>query len=274
MLFRSYVGFAKNQTLLTVDTPDSLGSGGEGPDKVTVVEKDETIRLATEAGIDSFFINLYGFDTNQFSNFAETLSKMVFTNVSGTFLSSSLMTVSDQGNALYEQSTKANGGEITWFWEGTIKIYWHTFAFGEPALNARTTTVISKPAGSGLRKVTKTDFDAGGDLYSMQSWGMSASDPLKITGSGKIHKQIRRMAGDSWRLEGPELGSGASWSFSPPSGATYKRPYAEEKFVVDYEITISAQRYGSDYVSKQKFKSSSVVSPNDLILGPALNATK
>jgi len=248
-----YIGFAKNQTLLTQDTPLSLTSGGSGPDEVTVKETDKNILQKTQSGIDSFFKNCL-FNENLIPKNAIFLTgTQGFTT--GLFQSNFLMSITDTGETFYSEYTSANGGEVTWFWEATIKMFWYSMAINQA--NNRQTGVVAAPAGTTYRKVTKNDFLPNGELFLLKEWGTEES-PLIITASGIGAKDINSFGRqDRWWLQGAEgdpNNNKAKWTFSPPTSPTYKRPFHAEEFRFQLEVTISAKRYGADYVSKQKFK--------------------
>jgi len=248
-----YIGFAKNQTLLTQDTPLSLTSGGSGPDEVTVKETDKNILQKTQSGIDSFFKNCL-FNENLIPKNAIFLTgTQGFTT--GLFQSNFLMSITDTGETFYSEYTSANGGEVTWFWEATIKMFWYSMAINQA--NNRQTGVVAAPAGTTYRKVTKDDFLPNGELFLLKEWGTEES-PLIITASGIGAKDINSFGRqDRWWLQGAEgdpNNNKAKWTFSPPTSPTYKRPFHAEEFRFQLEVTISAKRYGADYVSKQKFK--------------------
>ena len=249
-----YIGFAKNQTLLTQDTPSSLTSGGSGPDEVTVKEKDANILKNTQEGIDSFF------KTCKFNENLVPKNAIFLTGTqgfdAGYFYSNFLMSINNPvGEEFYKLYTSANGGEVTWFWEAKIKMFWHTFAAGQT--NARVTSVIATPGGATLQLAKAVDFETGGQLFDLKEWG-TPSSPLIITASGIGAKDVNTFGRqDRWWLQGAEgdpNSNKAKWTFSPPTSPTYKRPFNEEQFRFQLEVTISAKRYGADYVSKQKFK--------------------
>ena len=264
-----YIGFAKNQTLLTQETPLSLTSGGSGPDEIAVKEKDANILKNTQEGVDSFFNTLTAFDV---SGTLSTLKSSIFTNTTGSFLGKFLTSITDAGETFYDEYTSANGGEVTWFWEAKIKLSWNTVANG--SVDQRQTGVFSKPAGSSLRDVTSADFAAGGELENLTTWG-TPSSPLIIESSGGIHKKIKGFGrADMWFVStasGPD--TNATWTFTTPTSPTYKRPFNEETFKLELELTISAKRYGSDYVSKQKFKDNQIVRADGSFLTRELKAT-
>lgn len=264
-----YIGFAKNQTLLTQDTPLSLTSGGSGPDEVTVKEKDANILKTTQEGINTFFNTLTAFDV---SGTLSTLKSSIFTNTTGNFLGKFLTSITDAGETFYDEYTSANGGEVTWFWEAKIKLSWNTVAAG--SVNQRQTGVFNKPAGSTLRNVTSSDFAANGELADLTAWG-TTSNPLIIESSGGIHKKIKNFGRqDRWFVSdasGPD--TDATWIFTAPTSPTYKRPFNEETFKLEFELTISAKRYGSDYVSSQKFKNNQIVRADGSFLTNELKAT-
>ena len=269
-----YIGFAKDQTMLTQDTPLSLNSGGSGPDEVTVVEKDGTILKNTQAGIDNFF------KTCKFNEDLIPKNAIFLTGTqgftSGVFHSNLLMSLtSPVGEEFYKLYTSANGGEVTWFWEAKIKMFWHFFALD--LQNNRETGVVNVPAGAMGRKAVPSDFETGGQLFDLKEWG-TPSSPLIITASGGGFKDVNNFGRqDRWWLQGAEgdvAQNKAKWTFSPPTSPTYKRPFIEEKFRFQLEVTISAKRYGSDYVSKQKFKlDPEPVGTNHSIFGATMIAT-
>ena len=219
-----------------------------------MVEKDGTILKNTQAGIDNFF-KTCKFNENLIPKNAIFLTgTQGFT--SGLFTSNLLMSVtSPVGEEFYKLYTSANGGEVTWFWEAEIKMFWHTFAAGQT--NARVTSVIATPGGATLQLAEAADFETGGQLFDLKEWG-TPSSPLIITASGGGFKDVNNFGRqDRWWLQGAEgdpSQNKAKWTFSPPTSPTYKRPFNEEQFRFQLEVTISAKRYGSDYVSKQKFK--------------------
>ena len=149
---------------------------------------------------------------------------------------------------------------------------WNTVADGSAA--QRQTGVFNKPAGSSLRDVTSADFAAGGELENLTTWG-TPSSPLIIESSGGIHKKIKGFGrADRWFVSsasGPD--TNATWTFTTPTSPTYKRPFNEETFKLELELTISAKRYGSDYVSKQKFKDNQIVRADGSFLTRELKAT-
>jgi len=269
-----YIGFAKNQTLLTQDTPLSLTSGGSGPDEVTVKEKDANILKATQDGIDGFF------KTCKFNENLVPKNAIFLTGTqgfqTGYFLSNFLMSITNPaGEEFYKIYTSANGGEVTWFWEATIKMFWYSMAVNQQ--NNRVTGVVSAPVGTAFRKVTKEDFLPNGQLFNLKEWGTEES-PFIITASGIGAKDVNNFGRqDRWWLQGAEgdpNDNKAKWSFSPPTSPTYKRPFNEEQFRFQLEVTISAKRYGADYVSKQKFKLDEVPGGiNFSTLSPAMIAT-
>jgi hypothetical protein len=249
-----YIGFAKNQTLLTQDTPLSLTSGGSGPDEVTVKEKDANILKNTQEGIDSFF------KTCKFNENLVPKNAIFLTGTqgfdTGYFQSNFLMSINNPvGEEFYKIYTSANGGEVTWFWEATIKMFWWSMAVDQQ--DNRVTGVVSAPVGTTFDLVKKEDFYPGGQLFNLKEWGTEES-PLIITASGIGVKDVNNFGRqDRWWLQGAEgdpNGNKAKWTFSPPTSPTYKRPFNEEQFRFKLEVTISAKRYGADYVSKQKFK--------------------
>lgn len=268
-----YIGFAKNQTLLTQETPLSLTSGGSGPDEVTVKETDKNILGKTQSGIDSFF-KTCKFNENLVPKNAIFLTgTQGFTT--GQFFSNLLMSITDTGETFYSEYTSANGGEVTWFWEATIKMFWHSMAINQ--VNNRQTSVVEPPVGATFRKVTKNDFLPNGELFLLKEWGTEES-PFIITASGIGAKDINSFGrSDRWWLQGAEgdpNDNKANWTFSPPTSPTYKRPFIGEQFRFQLEVTISAKRYGADYVSKQKFKLDQV--PNSVsgsTLSPTMIAT-
>ena len=264
-----YIGFAKNQTMLTQDTPLSLSRGGSGPDGVTVVEKDTIVREATQDGVNNFFSLLGSFIA---PSLLTPLKDTIFLNTTGSFLGSFLIYVSDAGEEFYKKYTTENGGEVTWFWEAKIKMFWKTVARGTTA--NRVTSVVAAPGGSTLDKVVpEADFLIGGELANLTHWG-TPDTPLVIESSGGIYKKIRgKGLADEWVVASASgLDTKATWSFTTPTLSTYKRPFTTEQFRIQFELTISAKRYGSDYVSKQKFTTDEIVTVNASMLTKQLKA--
>lgn len=234
-----YIGFEKRETMLTQKIPpvDPTASTGNPDELPGPAEKDELVRKQTQEGIDNFFS-----DTKDQGTDRDSLNDIVWTNTQGQFqFQLGQWNLTPQGDEFRKQFQAANGGDVTFYATGKIKIWWHSYA--KNSLNSRVTTKANKPSGSSIEAIDYSQpFPE--ELADLTHWG-TKDNPLVITAEGQIEWTTRTLQTDQYNT------NFTGWKFERPV-ATYKIPFEEEKFNVELEITITATRHGAWYKSPQK----------------------
>jgi len=242
-----YIGFDKKQTMLTSNIPVDPTSSTGTPDNGSwedeyansgSAEKDKVIKEQTQQGIDNFFKS-----TTDQGDDRDSLNDIVFTNTEGSFNAQfGAWILTNAGDDFRKTFQTANGGDVKFYAEGVIKVWWHAYAKGA-AESSRGTTKLNKPSGS---TITKVDYskELPPEIANLTHWG-TQDNPLIIRADGEIEWTRRTAQRDQYNT------NFTGWQFTRPS-PTYKVPFEEEQFNVEFEISISAIRYGVTYISKQK----------------------
>lgn len=249
-----YIGFEKKSTMLTAPIPVSGTPTSGTADPVGPTEKNQNVLQQTQQGIDSFFkfaedqSGLYGF------NDRDSLNDIVFANSTQNFAFKMDLGETDSGKDFrkqYEGDGNSSGGEVTFFYEGVIKMYWHKYAKGadqnDPDKARTVTKGRSSPSGSTIEKIDYTKpFPS--ELEYLKGWG-TKKDPFVITTSGEIRRADIKFEEDKWVTDNQ------GWTFvRPRSQGQVIIPYENEEFIVELTMRIQARRFEAGYKSKQVIK--------------------
>lgn len=246
-----YMGFEKKKTMLTEKLPTVETTASGSADHVGPVEQNQNVREQTQQGIDSFFKTAadQGFDRN-------SLNDIVFANSTQRFEFKIDFTETDSGETFrnqYEGDGNSSGGEVTFFYDAVIKMYWHKYAKGadqnDPDKARTVTKGRSAPSGSTIEKI-EYDKPFPSELEYLKGWG-TKQDPFIITSNGEIRRANIRFESDKWVTDNQ------GWTFvRPRNQGQVIIPYENEEFIVELTMRIQARRFESGYKSKQVVKGS------------------
>lgn len=264
-----YIGFDKKQTMLTATIPVSGTPASGTPDSVGPTEKNAIVLGQTNDGINSFFYSAtdQGFVISgvPFKD-RDSLNNIVFENSQQNFAFKMDLKETVAGQKFresYEGGSNASGGEVKFFYDAVIKVYWHKYAKNANQNNPDTarTTQSGKysPAGSEMTLIKYDDSSSEGfptELTNLKGWG-TKKNPFIISSSGEI--QIQKSIGvGPIRLEGIKWTTeNTGWTFVRPmyQGRVIV-PYDDEEFKVELIMRIQATRFGAGYKSPQVVKGS------------------
>lgn len=249
-----YIGFEKEQTMLTATIPVSGTSASGVPDSVGPTEKNQNILEQTQQGIDSFFKSAEDQSGLFGTNDRDSLNDIVFTNSTQRFEFKMDLAETSTGESFrnqYEGDGNSSGGEVTFFYDAVIKIYWHKYAKdadqNDPDKARTVTKGRNAPSGSTL---TTIDYNQQfpSELEYLKGWG-TKNEPFTITSSGEIRRANIRFEEDKWVTDN------AGWTFvRPRHEGQVIVPYENEEFVVELTMRIQARRFEAGYKSKQVVK--------------------
>lgn len=245
-----YMGFEKQETMLTQKVPVSETTASGNPDNEGPVEQDKAIRDQTQQVLDSFFITARDQGMSFFGlQDRDSLNDIVFTNSEQLFdFNISFKQSSETTKWLDEVEGNKNDveGQLKFSYEAVIKLHWYKYAAGANQNDSGTQRVTykgrSSPAGSTITKIDHNKFPS--ELEYLKEWG-TEKNPFLIKSSGAM----RKANSSSWELGNPQ------WTFVRPQyqGKTIV-PYENEEFVVELTLRMQLQRYSAIYNSKQVIK--------------------
>jgi hypothetical protein len=254
-----YIGFDKKQTMLTATIPVSQTPASSVADSVGPIEENQNVLTQTQQGVDSFFkgaVDQAGFSMGSWFNQGDrdSLQDIVFTNSTQRFEFKMDFFESEAGASFrkqYEGDGNSAGGEVTFFYEAVIKVYWHTYAKGADQNNPDTARTVTKnrhsPTGS---TITPVDYDQPfpSEIEYLKGWG-TKDDPFLITSNGEIRHANLRFIRDKWVTDNE------GWTFvRPRHQGQVVVPYKNEEFVVELTMRIQARRFEAGYKSRQVLK--------------------
>lgn len=253
-----YVGFAKNNTLLT--TPVDV-AGGNKSDQTSVDYNAVAVEKATLAGISSLYKSVEHHKAGK-----DLLNYLLNVDPQQGF--NFTLALSDEGK-IYRIRTlgAANGGAPSFNWEGEILINWNSFVSG--ASNARQPTRSLATGGTGMTQGFPTGFEY---------WGTDGNPLVIAKGSGKIYEDelgaYEHVIGDNdTDAFGLSKMTEAKWDmYLPPAIAS--RPFTQDKFRVRLNITITLERFGIIYVVAQKVIYDNIVTCDEAVLFKGLSFAK
>jgi hypothetical protein len=226
-----YMGFVKEKTLFTIDTPIPTGSDAS-PDATTNQEEDVTIRKATIEGLSNFFDKV---------------------SATRDYVSASLLGFAFAGEPKVKFDLKESDAaknwrpsgnadrDISFTYDAKVKIYWHSYIDG--ASNSRGIQGRISASGGTLKEInyfTKENVNS----IPIPEWG-TKEKPYVMTSNGPI-----RFNGDKWVIDDGSNGYINNWSRDLPKALV---PFEQDKFNFEMEIKINATRFGASYTSPQSF---------------------
>lgn len=252
-----YIGFAKKTTMLT--EAQKATDSGTSPDTKTKTEADIAVEKATLDGVRSLYKSV-----SHHKGGKDLLNYILKPDPQQSF--NFTLGLSEEGvNYRINTLAQTGGGEPSFHWTGKISMYWDSYVSG--ASNSRQPTRTSAIGGT-LSK----GYPAG-----FEQWG-TFNNPLVIaTGSGQmyeklpnpgpfIRKSVDHIIGDNDSdVFGLSAQEEAKWDMNLPA-AISPRPFEQDKFRVQLEITITLQRFGVSYPVGQKIVYDEVSACGDDVL--------
>jgi len=252
-----YIGFAKKTTMLT-DKQESTESG-TSPDTKTKTESEIAVEKATLDGVRSLYKTV-----EHHKGGKDLLNYILKSDPQQSF--NFTLRLSDAGfKYRIDTLAKAGGGEPSFHWTGTISMYWDSYING--ASNSRQPTRTSASGG-----ILTKGYPSG-----FEHWGTFNNPLIIATGAGEIYESLPNFTqvlkdhvdhiigdndSDIFGTSGQEE---AKWDMSLPA-ASSARPFEEDKFRVQLEITITLQRFGVSYPVGQKIVYNNVAACGDDVL--------
>jgi len=240
-----YIGFEKKQTMLTATIPVSGTPASGTPDAVGPTEKNAVVLDQTQNGINGFFK-----EAKDQGQSRDSIQDAIFGNAQQNVSFKMDFNESSTGESFRNTygGNAGQEGEVKFFYEGVIKLYWHSYAKGADQNNYETarTTEINK-ASPLFGVVEKIDYSKPfpSEIAYLNGWG-TKQNPLVLQSSGEIRHADLKFIRDKWVTEN------TGWTFvRPKHQGQVIVPYRDELFTVELIMRIQATRYGAGYKSNQ-----------------------
>jgi hypothetical protein len=252
-----YIGFSKQNTILTTPNPITTETG---PDTPTVTTSQTLAHNAIEDRLKTIY---KGSPKHQKST-QDLLKYLTLTETLHNFSFDMLLT--DASNEYRNTSlTELTGGVSSFFWSGEIKMWWYQHVVG--ASNSRQLTRTSAEGSITLEK------GAPNDSF-LKTWGTEKEPFILATGSGKI---VEELSNDATQLKPDDLDNKAlkivhkikdetpgKWTVNLQP--TIPKPFDQDKFVVEVTIYINLETGGAVYPVGQSITYKKTVAAGDDVL--------
>lgn len=240
-----YMGFEKKETMLTQKLPVVETTAAGSADPVGSTEKNAIVLDQTQNGINGFFK-----EAKDQGEDKDSIQDLIFGNAQQNIAFKLDFNESSTGESFRKTygGNAGQEGEVKFYYEGVIKLYWHSYAKGADQTNYATarTTEINKasPLFGAVEKIDYTkEFPS--ELNYLVGWG-TKQNPLLIQSSGEIKHADLKFIRDKWVTEN------TGWTFVRPKyQGQVIAPYRDELFTVELIMRIQATRYGAGYQSNQ-----------------------
>lgn len=248
-----YIGFAKQQTMLTSDVGELAPSGSgtaevsAGPDLSDYSDTQLNAYNKINEGIKKIYSKIEH-DVNEI-DLLEILSPLNKKTHAFNFK----LSITKEGKDFIDSTLDESlGAETDYNWEGTLKMYWHKFA----STGTRGANKTNAPNGYALQTGAPT-----GDAALMK-WGTKENPLTVATGSGTMHQaytrsgnpftlfrnnvdfhvigELRRDVYSDKVLSTLTSNSPALWDMFPEAtiDSSIPLPFKEDMFIVELEIKI------------------------------------
>ena len=238
-----YVGFAKNQTMLTTNIGEEGNVGAAAPDTKDMSKAQLDAYNQILNGTKSLYSKIVSGKTDL--SILEIITPVNKTEQIFNFE----LEISPAGKLFINNNLdKAAGKTANFIWKGTIKMWWHSYASdgtrGFTSINAPAhTLILGAPSDSALVK-----------------WGTQENPLTLAVGSGQMRENYKNI-GDSGvsdhvigKKEGqPFAGEDAKWSLYEDStiDSSIPRPFIEDKFNIELNIELQLEFDGTTYPAAQ-----------------------